>query len=112
MEKVLFKEEQRFNQWWLWLIVLAAFLIPAVIIIVEIVQQSDTEDFNSYIIALSVIMVLGFIVLGLIRSMKLVVEVVENEIRFKYRPVINKWKRINKNEIKSYEVRKYKPIKE
>ena len=48
----------------------------------------------------------------LIAKMKLIVEVRQDSIRYRYPPIIRKWRVISKAEVWNYKVRKYNPVAE
>lgn len=110
MEKVLFKEEQRFSQWWIWLLLSASFGVATAFLLLLLHEsERNSED---YLILLVVLIVAAIVVLVLFVRMRLVIEIRDAGVRFKYPPLINKWREIGKNEIERFEVRKYKPIVE
>ena len=43
-EKVLFYEKQRFTQWWLWLIIVLAIVVPSVIQISKMVENGVPQQ--------------------------------------------------------------------
>ncbi len=109
MEKVLFKEEQRFTQWWMWLLLGCAFLIPMLFILLELVNSDDkAEAFFLLFIITSVGLVFGWFLM----RMKLNVEITQEEIRFRFAPVLSKWRNIKREDINRFEVRTYRAIAE
>lgn len=120
MEKILFKEEQRFVQWWLWFILLSAFAVSVVPIWYGLFQQvttgqpwGDNPSGNgvlALIASLTTLLMVG--VMLLFKTMRLQVEIHDNEIRFRYPPMVRKWRSIARTEIERYEVGKYKPVAE
>lgn len=114
MGKVLYREEQRFTQWWRWLLVLSACTIPIVIIATELTISSDNtaEEVTTLLVVLCFVALFEAVLIWLFWSMKLIIEINETGIRFKYPPVIRKWRIIKKSEVQSFEVRQYKPIAE
>lgn len=113
MEKVLFKEEQRFTQWWLWLLVSASFSVPLIIMLKELaVIDEHTEEYGDLLISMGVTVLFAVIILVLFFSMKLVTEITSTEVRVKFPPLKMKWKIINLEEIEHFEVKEYSPIKD
>ena len=114
MNKVLFKEEQQFRQWWHIVLILAA-TVPAMITciytlyqqIVVGVQVGDSPAPN-------VVMIIVFIVLGVVLwvyfSLKLEVWIDQDGIHYRFFPLVFKNQFISKEQIQRFEIRKYKPI--
>jgi hypothetical protein len=97
--KILFKETQKFTQWWLWLIVVGIFLIP---IFQFNWAENIADQFTSDKIIPSVIS-LSLLVLFL--SLKMTMTVTDTEIIVEYVPFITKkW---NWSELKSAKVIDY-----
>ena len=113
MERILFKEEQRFTQWWLWLIVTASFAVPLLFIVREIaVLERDSEEYKSLLTSIYFLLGMGSLMVGLFVKMKLVTEITSTGIRVKFPPVKMRWKSITKDEIAGFEVKEYRPIKD
>ncbi len=120
MEKVLFKEEQRFTQWWLWLIIISSALISTVPFMIGIYTQEvlgkpwgnnpGSTGLLVFVLVLDLVVMLGIIWMFL--KMSLQVEVKENVIYFRFPPLIFKWKQIRREEIESFELRSYRPVSE
>jgi len=120
MEKVLFKEEQKFNQWWLWLLMIITFLSVVVPFGYAIYSQEvldkpfgDNPMSTEGIInvgAFSLLLV-GLIVL-LFYIFKLKTKITNEAFYISFPPLINKWKKFVPDEIAKFEVRKYNAIKE
>lgn len=118
--KLLFREEQKFRQWWLWLILWTATAVSVVPFLVGIYTQevldkpwgdqpSETSMLVFFLLLDSAIMA-G--VIWLIGTMKLLVEIRSGGIWFRFPPLMVKWKCIKKEEIESFCVRKYNPTTE
>lgn len=103
--KILFKEEQKFTQWWLWLILLGIAVFP----IIEIYKQLSLEDQRvSSVTSDSNLLLFTFLILGIIvlfLSMKLTTEIDENEIRMKFFPFVNR--KVSWHEIETCKVLNY-----
>jgi hypothetical protein len=120
MEKLLFKEEQRFNQWWLWLIIISATLISTVPFMIGIYTQEvlgkpwgnnpGSTGLLVFVLVLDLVIMLGIIWLFL--KMSLQVEIREGGLHYKFPPLLVKWKIIAKEEIESFSVRIYRPVLE
>jgi hypothetical protein len=120
MEKVLFSEEQRFTQKWLWLIIIGATLISIVPTIFGIYSQeilkkpwgdNPTDTLGLLLILLFKIILMGGLILLFIK-MRLKVEIRSDSLWFRFPPLVRKWKCITKEEIESFEVRTYRPVYE
>jgi hypothetical protein len=120
MEKILFKEEQKFGQWWIWLILLTAFAVSVVPVWYGLYQQVTTgQPWGDNPVSDSVLALIAtlttFLIIGiflLLKTMRLQVEIYENGIRFRYPPLVRKWRNIARTEIERYEVGKYRPVAE
>lgn len=120
MEKVLFKEEQSFNQWWVWLILISATLISIVPFMIGIYTQeilgeswgNNPASTATLVIILSFALVLMIGLIMLFFKLRLQVEIKESGLKFRFPPLASKWKMISKEEIESFEVRSYRPVSE
>jgi hypothetical protein len=101
-----FEEKQRFTQWWLWLILLAACIIPFIPILMGL--DSLTDQWLS-LLAMSVLL---FLIVGLLLLIQLKTTVDEEGVHYQFIPFHFKQKTILWKDIKSAEVRKYEPLKE
>ena len=112
MEKILFKEEQRFTQWWLWLILGSTLL--TIIILLSSAQLWDisSESFSRLILngSLAVMFVVAVIIVLVIRRLK--TKITYDEIIIESPPLKRKSYRIKIKEIERFEIRKYKPMRE
>ncbi len=110
---VLFREVQRFDQWWLWLLV----LIPTSMVWYGAIQQlifgkafgenpaSDT--------GVSVLLVLFGILLPIFMySLKLITEVRKDGLYVRFYPFHFSYRRYPYESMNSYKVRSYSPLKE
>jgi hypothetical protein len=120
MEKILFKEEQRFNQWWLWLIMILSFAASVIPIWYGFYQQVTTGvpwgDNPASNTGLAMIGIFTTLLMGgllfLFRTTCLHVEIRESGIYFRFPPLARKWRIVSKDEIEKYTVGKYNPIGE
>jgi hypothetical protein len=112
MSKVYFREEQKFNQFWIWLIL----LFVAGIWIWQMVQQvfmgipfgnNPAPDFVVYFIGI-------FPLAGalLFWHMRLETHIDDEGIHYRFKPFQKKFKTIKPADIIRYEVKKYSPIKD
>ena len=116
MEKVLFSEEQRRNQWWLWLIMLltlCAVTVPLIygIYSQEVLNKPFGEDPASTgsLIATGIIsfLIMAFVIF-LVFGSKLKTKITAEALWISYPPILRKWKKITAKEIERYEIRKFR----
>lgn len=103
--KIQFTEEQKFTQWWLWLILIGIAIFPIIGIYKQISlreQYGGSATSNLELILFSVL-VFGVIILFLV--MKLKTEIDENEIRMKFFPLVKR--QVNWNDVKTAHVLNY-----
>lgn len=93
--KPLFTEKQRFNQWWLWLLLAVSLAVPAILLFKEASEKSG--GFSGLIIILSVIIL--FVVL------RMTTVVTKEKIQLTYFPFVNKT--INLADIETMKVINY-----
>ncbi|HPF51039.1 MAG TPA: hypothetical protein PK335_05665 [Draconibacterium sp.] len=120
MEKVLFSEEQRFNQWWFKLLMVATLLsvlVPFSIgIYSQVVLNKPFGDHPMSTPGLSVtgiasVVMVGFIFLKIFTS-SLKTKITEEALFVAYPPFIRKWKKISREEIERYEIRTFRARRE
>lgn len=103
--KIEFKEEQKFTQRWLWLILIGTGLIPLYGIYKQLILKEQFRDYpmsDSGLIILSIFM---FSLIALFLFMRLKTEIDQKEIRMNFFPFVKK--RISWKEVKSTEVVNY-----
>ena len=112
MERVLFKEEQKFRQFWLWMLIAVSLLTPIVLMLWQAVAtyREGSQDFLLMLFLLLFILVITIPVVWLLYFSKLVIEIRSDGIWFQFPPMLNRWKCIRKDEIESYIMRVYKPV--
>lgn len=118
MQKIYYKEEQRFSQWWTWVVLTVLFAVTVIPLWIGLYRQvsagipyGDRPAGNGELAAITmfVTLLIGGI-LWLFSAIRLQVEIRDNGLRFRYPPLIRKWREIGKSEIVHYEVGKYNPI--
>ena len=120
MAKTLYKEEQKFGQPWIWLIFLPATAGSLIFFSFGLHKQlflgepfGDNPMSDTGLIGTTVLVTLMMIgVTVLFYKMKLVVEIRDDGIHYRYPPMIKRFRKISRDEIERLEVREYKPIKE
>lgn len=120
MEKILFSEEQRHKQWWLWLILILAELSVVIPFFVgiysqEVLQKPFGENpmgtGGLVVTGVSSVLLLGFIML-LVARLKLKTKITTEGLYVAYPPLKNKWRKITQEDIDRYEVRTYRAGRE
>lgn len=103
--KIEFKEEQKFTQWWIWLLLILIGIIPVIAIYKQIIRK---ETFGAQPISdlgLIIFSILIFLLFGLFVLMKLKTKIDEKEIQMHYFPFVkkrSKWTEIKKAEVINY----------
>ena len=111
--KTYFKEEQRFKQWWIILIVLSASAFPWFGLFYQIIlghKLGNNPAPDWMIILIWLLFGIGFPLFFL--SAKLITEVNEDGIYIKFFPFQLKYKFFSFDEIESFKDREYRPIRE
>lgn len=103
--KIEFKEEQKFTQWWLWIILVGIGLLPLIMNYQQLVLKEDFGDrpMSDFGLILFSIFIFVFIILFL--SMRLKTTIDLNQIEMKFSPFVSK--KIRWNNVKSAEVINY-----
>lgn len=113
-----FTETQKFNQFWVWLILLTATLIPLITIGTGLYQQlikgisfgdKPMSDNGLIFTFLSILLLTGGIIVFIAR-VKLTTVINKNGISIAFFPLLLKEKTIKWTDIESFQVVKYKPI--
>jgi hypothetical protein len=120
MEKSYFKEEQKFDQVWFRLIISGSWVAMVVIFGWGLYQQlvlkkpwGDNPTSDTALI-LTTVLVLTIMtgVTWMTFSMKLITEITEEGVKYRFPPLIRKFRTIPKSMIAVFQVRKYSPIGE
>ena len=108
---IRFREDQRFTQWWIWLLILplAAFAWWGFVQQIILGQPFGSNPGPDWVIWLTLLLV-GIGLPALFVSIRLIVTVGGDGVTIRYRPFTTR--RIGFEEIGSFEARAYKPIKE
>jgi hypothetical protein len=118
MERILFKEEQKYDKWWFWLILLSASGLAVGPVWYGLFHQvttgqpwgDDPSSNGALTLTASLTTLLMAGIMWLFKTIRLQVEITENEVRFRYLPLVRKWRSIKRTEIERYEIGKFKPI--
>ena len=119
-QKTYFKEEQRFTQAWLWLVIVVALsgaLLPvAAGLYVELIQGKPYgENPSSTQTLLIMFFLMASISTGIIIlfwKMRLITEVRQDGIYLRFPPFLLKERKFHGDAITEYYIRQYKPIRE
>ena len=103
--KTEFAEEQKFTQWWLWLILIAIGLLPVYGIYKQLIIGEDFGSKPMSNLGLIIFSVFVFSFILLFYSMRLKTEIDEKEIRMRFFPFVQKrilWTDIKNAELVNY----------
>lgn len=101
---LLFKEEQKFTQWWLWLILSALFLIPVLLWYQRLSAEEGVEPSMS-VAGLVVFSAFIFGLVLLFYFIRLRTEIDKKEIRMNFFPLLKKrvkWEEVENAEVVNY----------
>lgn len=105
--KVYF-ENQRFNQWWLYLI----FIIPLFALVIPVLLKTEKTMANINLPYYFITLLILFLVYLFIFSIKLKTRIDEQGIHYQFFPFNSKLKLIPWSELEQCFCRKYKPLSE
>ena len=103
--KIEFKEEQKFTQWWLWLILIGIGILPIFGIYKQLILGEKLGNKTLSDLGLIIFCVFIFGLIAMFWVMRLKTEIDQNEIRMNFFPFVKK--RVNWNEIKNIEIVNY-----
>ncbi len=117
---ILFKEVQKFRQWWAWIIVVIVFVFSTVFYGYAMIQQfifkipfgprpmSDT----ALLLEGTFLVVFGIVALWLFIATKLITEVHRDRVCLKFYPFQKDYICFTRDRIRNFEVCKYSPLRE
>jgi len=108
----VFIEEQRFTQWWLWVLNIGLLLIPMYGIYQQIINKTPFGNNPMSDIGLILFLILMLAFNYFFWILKLKTKIDEKGIEYSFYPLQMKPKTIQWSEINKIYVRKYKPIME
>jgi hypothetical protein len=103
--KIEFIEEQKFTQWWLWLILILVGVLPIIGIYKQIILEEPLGDNPISDLGLIIFSVFIFLLIGLFILMKLKTKIDKDTIEMSFFPFvkkITKWTEIKKAEVVNY----------
>ncbi len=109
---MIFKESQRFTQWWVWAVLFISDIIIFTVIMYAIIEQLiwgnqwGNEPMSDFGLALFSFIILTATVVAnwILVSSHLESEIRNGAIYYRFKPFIWSWKKISKESIKNYEV--------
>lgn len=110
--EVLFREEQRFSQPWLWALVLVLAGFAWFALIYESYRSLALDGERQVWAVLPFWIIVGLGVPALVFACRLVVEVRRDAFYYRYHPFHRRMHRIGWDEIRTAEARAYNPIRE
>lgn len=103
-----YKERQKFKQWWLWLILVGALLVPVILVAYDILVQHKAYNTTDIVGGASV----PVAILILFYFVRLDTEISAEGVSYKFFPVHIRLKTIPWSEISKAYIRQYKPLAE
>lgn len=112
---IFFEEKQRFTQWWLWLVMSPIIAAVSGLFIYGIVQQiifgtpwGDKPMSDEGLIVFGIFTVTLCVGLALLFFNALLeIRVDKRAIEYRYSPIIRNWKRIERESIAEFRIKKY-----
>lgn len=110
---ILFREEQRFNQWWLWLLILVLTSMMWYGAIQQLIFDKPYGTNPTSDTGISILLVLFGILLPLFMySLRLITEVRQDALYVRFYPFHLSFRHYPYESISIYQVREYSPLKE
>jgi len=103
--KIKYKEEQKFTQWWLWLILIGIGIIVILGLYKQLIVGEKLGNNPMSDLGLLITSVFVFGLIAMFWFMRLKTEIDQNEIRMHFFPFIKKrvnWKTIKRAEVVNY----------
>ena len=102
---IVFKETQKFSQWWLWLILIAIGALPITGLYKQFYLNEAFGDKPMSDLGLIIFAVFVFSLIAMFWFVRLKTEIDQNEIRMRFFPLVKK--RVSWEEIKNAEIVNY-----
>lgn len=103
--KIQFKEEQKFTQWWLWLILIGIGVMPIIGIYKQNIIGGTYGDNPMSDLGLTIFSLLIYGIIALFLFMRLKTEITQDEISVKFIPFTKR--QVNWKEVKSAQIVNY-----
>ena len=104
----VFKEEQRFTQTWVIILLVISGLIPVLIIFMSYLKNKEEQDLSNIFVTISITMLVSAVIF----LFKLTTRIDQKGIHYQFFPFHLKFRSIKWNEIEKAYVRKYDAITE
>ncbi len=105
---IIFREEQRFTQWWLWLMLGGMLLIPIYGIVQQIVLKESFGDNPMSNLELIIFFIVMLALIVFFWMIKLRTTITKDEIKINYPPLAKK--RILWSDVEQAQIVKYSPL--
>ncbi len=105
---IIFQEEQRFTQWWLWLLVGGILLIPIYGIVQQIVLKEPFGDNPMSDLGLIITFIVNLAICVFFWMIQLRTTITKDEIKINYPPLAKK--RILWSDVEQAQIVKYSPL--
>lgn len=105
--KILFREEQSFVGTWTWYLMIFMVVVSTIPMILMVV---NSDDMSEGFIGLAITLIVMGSIFALMTFCKLYTAIDTQSIYYRFPPFVNKERKLEKGNILSMEVRKYKPI--
>lgn len=103
--RIEFKEQQKFTQWWLWLILIGLGILPVLGIYKQLILGEKFGDYPMSNLELIIFCAVIFGLIVIFAFIRLKTEINQNEIKINYFPFVKKkvkWKDIKSAKIVNY----------
>lgn len=112
---VYFEERQRYNQWWLWLMIGTVTVGTSILFLYGMVQQIylgqtwGDRPMSDEALILTTLLTLGAqaAIVFLYFNLELQLRIDRHSLEYRFKPVLFNWRRIERETIRNYEVGKY-----
>lgn len=112
MMQLYFREIQKMKQIWIWIVIVLIFVLWIWAFIQQIIMKQPFGNQPASDLGLILIGIILFIPLILITQIRLITEIRKDGIFYKMTIFMLKFRHIKPVDIKSYEIRKYKAVRE
>ncbi len=110
---LLFREEQRFHQWWVWLLVLVPTTIVWYGAIQQLVLGKAFGDNPTSDTGMSILLILfGILLPFFMYSLRLITEVRQDGLYVRFYPLHFSFRHYPYTKMKTYKVQEYSPLRE
>lgn len=111
-KSVLFYEEQRFRQWWLWLVIIIPFFATLFGVSMDLLRTEDANQAAEKAIALVAVIVIWIVIGFVVWWIRMLTVVRADGLYIKFLPFIWKEKKIDLDEFNAMRAGQYRPLVE